>query len=295
MTLVPKSIPSRGNARVIKIGLIYPQTELNGDPEAVRRIAPAAEDLGFDYLLASDHVLGASHDRKPKLAGPYTEHHPFHDPLVMFSYVAALTKRLEFATGVLILPQRQTALVARQAADVDLLSDGRLTLGVGTGWNYVEYDVLGQEFETRGKRMDEQITFLRQLWTDPLVSFGGAFDKADRVALNPRPHRRIPILLGGFADIALRRAARVGDGFIFADGAADAFAQVVRLRELLAEGGRGGEPFELRCNGFGPAPRRTSATPCAAGPKPAARMPPSQRWAWATHPPSSTSTMRPRR
>lgn len=232
----------------MKIGLIYPQTELNGDPVAIHKIAMAAEDLGFDYLLAYDHVVGASHDREPRLAGPYTEHHPFHDPLVMFTYAAALTRRLEFATGVLILPQRQTALVARQAADLDLLSDGRLTLGVGTGWNYVEYDVLGQEFATRGKRLDEQIAFLRQLWTEPLVSFAGAFDQADRVALNPRPRRSIPILLGGFADIALRRAAKVGDGFIFADGAADAFAQVVRLRELLTEGGRSGDPFELRCN-----------------------------------------------
>lgn len=232
----------------MKLGLIYPQTELNGDPEAVRRIALAAEELGFDYLLAYDHVLGASHDREPKLTGPYTEHQPFHDPLVMFTYVAALTQRLEFATGVLILPQRQTALVARQAADLDLLSDGRLTLGVGTGWNYVEYDVLGQDFATRGKRLDEQIVFLRQLWSEPLMSFDGAFDSADRVALNPRPRRPIPILLGGFADIALRRAARVGNGFIFADGAADAFAQVARLRELLGVAGRAQEPFELRCN-----------------------------------------------
>lgn len=232
----------------MKIGLIYPQTELSGDPEAVRRIAVAAEDLGFDYLLAYDHVLGASHDREPKLTGPYTEHQPFHDPLVMFTYAAAITKRLEFATGVLILPQRQTALVARQAADLDLLSDGRLTLGVGTGWNYVEYDVLGQDFATRGKRLDEQIAFLRRLWSEPLMSFQGVFDSADRVALNPRPRRLIPILLGGFADIALRRAARVGNGFIFADGAADAFAQVARLRELLGAAGRGQEAFELRCN-----------------------------------------------
>ena len=232
----------------MKIGLIYPQTELKGDPEAVRRITLGAEELGFDYLLAYDHVLGASHDREPKLMGPYTEHQPFHDPLVMFAYAAALTKRLEFATGVLILPQRQTALVARQAADLDLLSDGRLTLGVGTGWNYVEYDVLGQNFATRGKRMDEQIALLRRLWADPLLSFEGVFDNADRVALNPRPQRPIPILLGGFADIALRRAACVGDGFIFADGAADAFAQIVRLRELLADAGRAEQPFELRCN-----------------------------------------------
>ncbi|MGN6357094.1 MAG: LLM class F420-dependent oxidoreductase [Novosphingobium sp.] len=232
----------------MKIGLIYPQTELGGDPEAVRQIASTAEELGFDYLLAYDHVVGASHDREPALTGPYTEHHPFHDPLVIFAHVAAITQRIEFATGVLILPQRQTALVARQTADLDLLSGGRLTLGVGTGWNYVEYDVLGQDFAARGKRLDEQVALLRRLWSEPLVSFEGSYDRADRVALNPRPRRRIPVLLGGFADIALRRAARIGDGFIFADGAADAFAQAARLSELLAEAGRSGEPFELRCN-----------------------------------------------
>jgi probable F420-dependent oxidoreductase len=232
----------------MKLGLIYPQTELQGDPGAVRRIALSAEEMGFDYLLTYDHVVGASHDREPKLTGPYTEHQPFHDPFAMFAYAAAITHRIEFATGVLILPQRQTALVARQAADVDLLSNGRLTLGVGTGWNYVEYDVLGQDFATRGKRMDEQIAFLRRLWAEPLLSFDGQFDRADRLALNPRPKRRIPILLGGFADIALRRAARIGDGFIFADGAADAFGQLVRLRDLLMSAGRGDDPFELRCN-----------------------------------------------
>lgn len=232
----------------MKTGLIYPQTELAGDPEGVRRIAVAAEEMGFDYLLAYDHVLGASHDREPRLAGPYTEHHPFHDPLVMYAHAAALTRRIEFATGVLILPQRQTALVARQAADVDLLSGGRLTLGVGTGWNYVEYTALGQDFATRGQRMDEQVELLRKLWSEPLLSFAGTSEHADKVALNPRPQRRIPILLGGFADVALRRAARLGDGFIFADGAADAFAQAMRLKELLTQAGRGAEPFELRCN-----------------------------------------------
>lgn len=232
----------------MKLGLIYPQTELQGDPSAVRRIALAAEDMGFDYLLTYDHVIGASHNREPKLNGPYTEHQPFHDPFALFAYAAAITERIEFATGVLILPQRQTALVARQAADVDLLSGGRLTLGVGTGWNYVEYDVLGQDFASRGTRMDEQIEFLRRLWAEPLLSFEGQFDRADRLALNPRPKRRIPILLGGFADVALRRAARIGDGFIFADGAADAFAQRARLGDLLAEAGRADDPFDLRCN-----------------------------------------------
>jgi probable F420-dependent oxidoreductase len=232
----------------MKIGIIYPQTELQGDPEAVRRIGLAAEELGYDYLLAYDHVVGATHDREPKLNGPYTDKHPFHDPLVMFGYLAALTRRIELITGVLILPQRQTVLVARQAADVDLLSNGRLHLGVGIGWNYVEYDALGQDFHSRGKRIDEQISLLRDLWTKPLVSFEGAFDRVDRAALIPRPRRQIPIWVGGFVDAALRRAATLGDGFIAADGAADAFQQVERLRQLLKEVGRAEDGYGLQCN-----------------------------------------------
>jgi probable F420-dependent oxidoreductase len=200
----------------MKIGAVYPQVELRGDPEAVRRIGTALEALGYDYLLTYDHVLGAVHEgREPKLTGPYTEKQPFHDPLVMFAHLAALTQRIEFATGILILPQRQTALVARQAADVDLLSGERLRLGVGIGWNHVEYEALGQSFKTRGRRQEEQVGLLRRLWTEPLVSFSGEFDRIDRACMNPRPARLIPIWFGGFSDPAYRRAARLGDGFIF--------------------------------------------------------------------------------
>ena len=152
--------------RLMQIGIVYPQTELGGDPVAVRRIGRAVEELGFDHLLAYEHVLGAVHaDRTPQLSGPYNEHHPFHDPFVMFGYLAGITERIGFATGILILPQRQTALVARQATDVDLLSGGRLRLGVGVGWSHVEYEALGQEFATRGARQEEQIQLLRQLFT----------------------------------------------------------------------------------------------------------------------------------
>jgi len=232
----------------MKIGVIYPQTELQGDPQAVHRIGLAAEELGYHHLLTYDHVLGATHDREPKLTGPYTDKTPFHDPFVMFAYLSGITKRIEFVTGILILPQRQTALVARQAADLDLLSHERLTLGVGIGWNYVEYDSLGQDFHSRGKRVAEQITLLRRLWSEPLVDFAGAFDRIDRAALNPRPRRMIPIWVGGFADVALRRAAALGDGFIFVDGAVDAFEQVSRLRQLLKEAGRSENGFGLQCN-----------------------------------------------
>ncbi len=232
----------------MKIGVIYPQTELRGDPEAVHRIGLAAEELGYDHLLTYDHVLGAIHDREPKLSGPYTDKHPFHDPFVMFGYLAGIKKRIEFFTGILILPQRQTVLVARQAADLDLLSHERLRLGVGIGWNYVEYDSLGQDFHSRGKRVGEQITLLRRLWSEPLVDFKGSFDRIDRAALNPRPRRTIPIWFGGFADVALRRAAQLGDGFIFVDGAGGAFESASRLRQLLREAGRSESGFGLHCN-----------------------------------------------
>jgi probable F420-dependent oxidoreductase len=203
----------------MQVGAVYPQIELRGDPSAVRRIGLAAEELGFDYLLAYDHVLGAVHaDRTPPLTGPYTEHDPFHDPFVMFAYLAGVTERLRFATGILILPQRPTALVARQAADLDLLSGGRLRLGVGIGWNYVEYEALGQQFRTRGARQEEQIGLLRRLFTEPVVDFSGRFDRIDRAALVPKPAHPIPIWLGGSSEAAYDRAARLADGFIFIGG-----------------------------------------------------------------------------
>src|ERR1700719_2430165 len=200
----------------MQIGVVYPQIELHGDPSAVRLIGRAVEDLGFDHLLAYDHVLGAVHtDRRPQLTGPYTEHDPFHDPLVMFANLAGITERIGFTTGILILPQRQTALVARQAADVDLFSGGRLRLGVGVGWNPVEYEALGQDFHTRGARQEEQIGLLRRLFTESIVDFSGRFDRIDRASLLPKPTRSIPIWLGGSGEKAFDRAARLGDGFIF--------------------------------------------------------------------------------
>ena len=228
----------------MQIGVVYPQTELRGDPAAVRRIGRAVEDLGFDHLLAYDHVLGAVHaDRTRPLTGPYTEHDPFHDPFVMFAYLAGITERIHFATGVLILPQRQTALVARQATDVDLLSGGRLRLGVGVGWNHVEYEALGQNFRTRGAREEEQIELLRKLFTEPVVDFSGRFDRVDRAALVPKPARTIPIWLGGFGEVAFERAARLADGFIFGGGldyCVDAWKQ---MRDRVGGLGRSVEDF----------------------------------------------------
>ncbi len=233
----------------MKIGAIYPQIELKGDPHAVREIGLAVEDMGFDHLLVYDHIIGAVHEgREPKLWGPYSEKDPFHDPFVMFAYLAGITSRIELVTGILILPQRQTVIVARQAADLDLLSHERFRMGIGIGWNHVEYDVLGQDFSTRGKRSEEQIELLRTLWRGEVTSFNGIFDKVDRAALNPAPKRQIPIWIGGFADVALRRAAKIGDGFIFADGAGDAFTQVETLKKLLREEGRPLDGFGLQNN-----------------------------------------------
>ena len=233
----------------MEIGVVYPQNELRGDPSAVRRIGTAVEELGFDHLLAYDHVLGAVHaDRTPPLTGPYTEDDPFHDPFVMFAYLAAITERIRFATGILILPQRQTALVARQAADVDLLSGGRLRLGVGIGWNHVEYEALGQDFRTRGAREEEQIELLRKLFTEPVVDFSGRFDRVDRAALVPRPAHTMPIWLGGFTAVAFDRAARLADGFIFSAAALDDTVDAWRrMRDRVRELGRPVEEFGGDC------------------------------------------------
>jgi probable F420-dependent oxidoreductase len=228
----------------VKVGVVYPQIELGGDPVAARRLAAAVEQLGFDHLLCYDHVLGAVHDgRTPPLAGPYTERDPFHDPLVLFAHLAAITERIELATGILILPQRQTALVARQAADVDLLSGERLRLGVGVGWSPVEYEALGQDFHRRGARQEEQIELLRRLWSDPVVDFEGRFDRVDRAALVPRPRRAIPIWLGGYGPAAYERAARLGDGFIFGGRVDDLVGTWTGLRDRVAEHGREGDAF----------------------------------------------------
>ena len=198
----------------MRIGTVIPQTEIGSDPDRVATFVRTAEDLGYSHVLAYDHVLGAHPDRQPPLWGPYTHETTFHEPLVLFSYLAALTRTIELTTGVLVLPQRQTALVAKQAAEVDLLSRGRLRLGVGIGWNPVEYLGLGQSFTDRADRFEEQIMLLRRLWSDALVDFVGTWHRIDRAAMAPRPRQTIPIWFGGFSQPAFRRAARLGDGFL---------------------------------------------------------------------------------
>jgi probable F420-dependent oxidoreductase len=223
----------------VKIGAIFPTTEIGSDPAAIRDWAQAAEGLGMSHVITYDHVLGAVHaGREPKLTGPYTERDAFHEPLTLFAWLAAHTRTLELATGVLVLPQRQTALVAKQAAEVALLSEGRLRLGVGTGWNHVEYQALGVDYESRGARLEEQVALLRRLWSEPVIEFRGEFHRVDRAGILPLPKRPIPIWFGGFVPTAFRRAARAGDGFQFGATGRGVRAQWAQVKELLAKEGR---------------------------------------------------------
>jgi probable F420-dependent oxidoreductase len=201
-------------ARSMRIGVVFPQTELGGGAAAVRAYGQRLEELGFTHLLAYDHVVGADPEVHTGWDGPYDVHTTFHEPLVMFGYLAALTTTLELVTKVVIMPQRQTVLVAKQAAEVDLLSQGRLRLGVGVGWNKVEYEALGENFTNRGKRLDEQIELMRRLWTEPTMTFDGAHHRVTGVGLAPLPVQRpIPVWIGAFTRPALERAGRLADGW----------------------------------------------------------------------------------
>ncbi len=222
------------------IGVTFPQTEFGNDPGAIRDYAQTIEGLGFSHLLVYDHVLGADTSSRPDWSGPYTSETPFHEVFVLLAYVAATTTRLGLVTGVLILPQRQTALVAKQAAEVDLLSGGRLRLGVGVGWNQVEYDGLDKNFRDRGERSEEQIALLRALWTAPVVDFAGRWEQIEAAGINPLPVQRpIPIWIGGYAEATLRRVGRIGDGWFPWRDPDDAMRDAVaRLHRYAAEAGR---------------------------------------------------------
>jgi probable F420-dependent oxidoreductase len=228
-------------------GAVFPTTQIGSDPAVIRDFAQTAEGLGYRRLSVYDHVLGAVHaDRDPPLAGPYTEDDPFHEPLVLLGFLAACTTAIELEVAVLVLPQRQTVLVAKQAAEVDVLSGGRLLLAVGTGWNYVEYESMGMPFADRGRRLDEQVDLLRRLWREPVVDYGGTYHRIDRAGLRPRPTRgAIPVWFGGGAETSLRRAARTGEGFVFGSAGPRTHLRAGRLHELLAEQGRDARAFPM--------------------------------------------------
>jgi len=197
----------------MQIGVVFPQTEIGADAGAIRAYAERVEQLGYRHLLAYDHVLGADRAVHTGWDRPYDVHTTFHEPLVLFGYLAALTS-LELVTGVIILPQRQTALVAKQAAEVDLLANGRLRLGIGVGWNAVEYESLGKDFTNRGRRTDEQVDLLRRLWTEQSVTFDGTYERVIGAGISPLPIQRpIPIWFGAQSRPAYLRAGRLADGW----------------------------------------------------------------------------------
>ncbi len=225
----------------MKLGVVFPQTEIGSDPVVVRDYAQAVEGMGFDHLLAFEHVLGA-HPERPEgwNARAYDYTSLFHEPMVLYGYLAGLTQRIELVTNVLILPQRQTALVAKQAAEVDVLSGGRLRLGVGLGWNYVEYEALGEEFTTRGRRVAEQIELMRALWTNEIVDFEGRWHRVNRAGIKPLPVQRpIPVWMGGGAEPVLKRIARYADGWFPQFPLDENAAGVIEhLHDLIREAGR---------------------------------------------------------
>ncbi len=197
----------------MQIGVVFPQTEIGADAAAVRRYGERVTELGYQHLLAYDHVLGADPAVHQGWRGPYDVRTTFHEPLVMFGFLAASTP-LELVTGIIIAPQRQTALLAKQAAEVNLLTGGHFRLGVGLGWNQVEYEALGQDFSTRGRRLEEQVELMRRLWTEPSVTHAGVFDRVTGAGLAPLPVQRpIPVWFGAQSERAYRRVGRLADGW----------------------------------------------------------------------------------
>ena len=227
--------------RAMRIGAALPHAATEGDPIAARDFAQAVEQLGYAHLETYDHVLGASAEAYPDLTGPYRLEHPFWEPFVLFGYLAGQTRSIELVTGVIILAQRQTALVAKQAAVVDVLSGGRLRLGVGTGWNPVEFEALGENFRNRGRRSEEQIAVLRALWTEEEVTFRGRWHTIVAAGINPLPVQRpIPVWIGGRAESVAERSGRLGDGWITIHYAPDGRcrAHLETVRNAAREVGR---------------------------------------------------------
>lgn len=224
----------------MRIGVIFPQTEFGSDTGALRAYAQTAQNLGYTHILAFDHVLGADPTNRPDWGDRYTHREAFHEPFVLLGFFAAAAPGMELVTGVIILPQRQTALVAKQAAEVDILTEGNFRLGVGVGWNKVEYEALNESFHNRGKRCDDQIALLRELWTNPVVTYESEYHTVIEAGLNPMPIQQpIPIWIGGDTEIAASRVARLGDGWIPHGRPNDKFRRRVdQMREFAVAAGR---------------------------------------------------------
>ena len=233
----------------MKIGVVFPQTEIGQDPAVIRDYAQAVESMGYTHILAFDSVVGANPNRPGGWDSQYTYQHAFHEPFVLFGFCAGVTRRIELVTGIVILPQRQTALVAKQAAAVDVLSGGRLRLGIGVGWNTVEFEALGETFTNRGKRVEEQLEVMRLLWTKELVTYEGQWHRVPDAGIRPLPVQQpIPVWMGGDSEVVIRRAARLADGWItlpsFRPGPAGQ-QTVDRIHGLVREAGRDPAAFGI--------------------------------------------------
>ena len=233
----------------MQLGAIFPQTEIGADPGGVREFAQAAESLGYQDLAVFDHVLGADASKHANWDRPYRHTDMFHEPFVLFGYLAAFTETIRMTTQILILGQRQTALVAKQAAEVDVLTGGRLRLGIGIGWNYVEYEALGEDFHNRGRRSVEQIELLRALWTQDVVNFKGRYHQVSHAGINPRPVQQpIPIWFGGGHERVVRRIGRLADGW-FPQFQPDSAGQekISQMRQYAKDAGR--DPMSIGIEG----------------------------------------------
>ena len=213
----------------MKFGIVFPHNEIGNDPRDIKEYAQRAEKLGADHMLIYDHVLGADPDRPGGFNGPYDKDIAFHEPFTVFSFMAAVTDKIDFSTSVLILPQRQTALVAKQASQLAILSNNRFRLGIGTGWNTVEYEALDIPFEKRGRRQAEQVDLLRKLWRSDSMSFDGNFHTVTKASILPRPTQTIPIWFGGGSPALLKRCATLGDGWVPIGGPNEASAQSIEV------------------------------------------------------------------
>jgi probable F420-dependent oxidoreductase len=235
----------------MKIGIVFPQTEFGSDPAALKDYAQTAESVGFNHIVIYEHVLGVNPDRPGGWKGYYSFHDPFLEPFVLYGYMAAFTRRLGLVTGILVLPQRQTALVAKQAATLDVLCGGRLRLGVAVGWNALEYQGMGSDFHTRGRRFEEQIALLRQLWSEPVVTFDGRWDHIPDAGINQLPVQRpIPLWFGGHADSVIERAVRLADGWMPTyRSAPEAAGALEKLDQALARAGRDRTSFGIEGRG----------------------------------------------
>jgi len=222
-----------------RIGAVFPQLDVPANPLAIRDYVQAVEAMGIDHVVIYDHVVGADTTNRPAWNKPYSLTSQFQEPLVLMAYLAGLTTTLEFMTGVLVLPQRQTTLVAKQAACVDIFLEGRLRLAVGTGWNDIEYEALGADFAVRGKMLDEQMDLLRRFWTEESITYRGQFHTVTEAGLCPMPRQRpIPLWVGGYTPPAMRRAATLGDGWLPVLPADKAVSELARFRDMVAAAGR---------------------------------------------------------